>query len=638
MRNILFFVMMAASLSSQAQTLFTYGTKKVDKKEFWRAYSKNNNGATDEKSIREYLDLFIRFKLKVQAARDAKLDTLPNIQNDIAAFRAQMIEQFMRNQGSSKELVTEAIERSATEIELAHIFIGYDADSAKAKAAIDKAYSQLQTGADFSTTARTLSTNDYVKATDGYIGFVSAFSLPYAAENVVYSTNVGAYSKPVAGKNGYHIFKVISKRPSSGKLKAAQILIALPANATREEIATARTKAEMVHGLLQKGEKFETLASAYSEDKLTYMNGGEMPEFTYTKYDAAFSKAAFGLQKNGDISTPVQTSAGFHIIKRIELIPPVTDKNDPQLVQEMTEKVAADPRINVAIAKQKEQMLKSSNYKPLPYNEQQLWIVTDTMLKAKNYAAIFTANNKKPLFQLGSKTVYASDWLKHVKKLQTSNYTPQQKEYKLLMKQFVDGIAEQYYKDRLEETNEEVGYQIQEFREGSLLFEIMERKIWSIAPTDSAGLLNYYNNNKTKYKWQPSVNAVIFNCADTSVANETLKLMKKDPLKWKEHMELLGGTALADSSRFEFNQLPVTDQPNFKAGTFTPITTNPNDGSSSFCYIINVYNTTEPRSFDESKGLVINDYQLQLEEKWISQLKKNYPVKVNEAVVKSMVK
>ena len=154
MRNILFFVMMAASLSSQAQTLFTYGTKKVDKQEFWRAFSKNNNGATDEKSIREYLDLFIRFKLKVQAARDAKLDTLPNIQNDIAAFRAQIIDQYMRNQGGNKELVNEAIERSASELEVAHVFIGYDNDTAKAKIAIDKAYAQLQTGADFSATSK----------------------------------------------------------------------------------------------------------------------------------------------------------------------------------------------------------------------------------------------------------------------------------------------------------------------------------------------------------------------------------------------------------------------------------------------------------------------------------------------------
>ena len=179
MRNILFFLLMVAATGSQAQTLFTYGTNKVDKKEFWRAFSKNNNGATDEKSIREYLDLFVRFKLKVQAAKDAKLDTLPNIKNDIAAFRAQIIEQYMRNQGSNKELVNEAIERSGSELEIAHVFVGYDNDTAKAKAAIDKAYAQLQTGADFSSTSKTYSTNDYVKSTNGYIGYVSAFSLPY---------------------------------------------------------------------------------------------------------------------------------------------------------------------------------------------------------------------------------------------------------------------------------------------------------------------------------------------------------------------------------------------------------------------------------------------------------------------------
>ena len=115
MRNILFILLMVVGFSSQAQTLFTYGTHPVDKKEFWRAFSKNNNGATDEKSIREYLDLFTRFKLKVQAARDSKLDTLPNIKNDIAGFRAQIIDQYIRNQSASKDMVAEAIERSKTE-------------------------------------------------------------------------------------------------------------------------------------------------------------------------------------------------------------------------------------------------------------------------------------------------------------------------------------------------------------------------------------------------------------------------------------------------------------------------------------------------------------------------------------------
>ncbi len=638
MRNILLIVFMAAAFSSQSQTLFTYGTAKVDQKEFWRAYSKNNNGATDEKSIREYLDLFIRFKLKVQAAKDAKLDTLPAIKNDIAGFRAQILEQFLRNQSTGKDIITEAVERSKTEIEAAHIFVAYDKDSTKAKAQIDKAYQQLQSGADFKKLARELSTNAYVLSTEGYIGYVSVFSLPYNLETILYALPAGSYSKPVAGINGYHILKVMSKRNSAGTLKVAQILIATPANATVEEIAAAKTKAQTVYQLAKKGDKFEDLALQYSEDKMTFQNGGLLPDFSFTKFDATFSKAAFGLQKDGDISEPVQTSAGFHIINRISLTPVKTDISDPLLLQEYTDKVSNDSRINIANARMKEQMQKASGYKALPYNEQQLWTLTDTMLKAKNYASFFKANQQKPLFLLKDKTVTVSDWLRFVKSQQTNPNAKLQLDYKNVMKQFVETTAEQYYKDRLETMNEDFRYQIKEFSEGSLLFEVMERKIWSVAPADSAGLVTFYKANKTKYKWQPSVNAIVFNCSDTSVANRALLLMKKDPLKWKDYMEGFNGTALADSGRFEFNQLPVTEQRDFKTGAFTPVVTNTNDGSSSFCYIVKVYNTEDQRSFDEAKGLVINDYQLLLEEQWISQLKKKYPVKVNEAVVKGMVK
>lgn len=638
MRNILLIVFIAASFSSQSQTLFTYGTNKVDKKEFWRAFSKNNNGATDEKSIREYLDLFIRFKLKVQAAKVAKLDTLPTIKNDIAGFRAQLIEQYIRNQSAGKDMIAEALERSKTEIEAAHIFIAYDTDSAKAKIQTDKAYQQLQAGADFKKLARELSTNAYVISTEGYIGYVSVFSLPYEMENVLYSLPVGSYSKPVAGVNGYHIFKVISKRNSAGSLKAAQILIATPYNATAEETAAAKEKAEMVYQLAIKGEKFEDLALKYSEDKMTFQNGGQLPEFTYTKFDAVFSKAAFDLQKDGDISRPVQTSSGFHIIKRISLKAVSTDLNDPLLLQEYTDKVNNDPRISIANARAKEQMLKTGGYKPLPYNEQQLWALTDTMLKSKNYVSFFKANQQKILFSLKDKTISVSDWLKYVKSQQTNPNAKLQLDYKNTMKQFVENTAEQYYKDRLETVNEDFRYQLKEFAEGSLLFEVMERKIWSVAPADSVALVNFYTANKTKYKWQPSVNAIVFNCSDTSVANRALAMMKKDPLKWKENMDHFNGTALADSGRFEYNQLPVTEPGNLKAGMFTPVIINANDGSSSFCYIIKVYGTEDQRSFDEARGLVINDYQLLLEEQWISELKKKYPVKVNEAVVKGMVK
>jgi peptidyl-prolyl cis-trans isomerase SurA len=633
MRYTLFMILLVISVASQSQTLFTYGTNKVDKNEFWRAFTKNNNGATDEKSIREYLDLFIRFKLKVQAAKDAKLDTLPNIKNDVAGFRAQMIEQYMRNQNATKDLATEAFERSKTEIEAAHVFVAYDKDSAKAKTQIDKAYQQLQGGADFAKTAKEFSTNPSVQKANGYIGYVSVFSLPYEMENLLYSSAPGSYSKPIAGVNGYHILKVMSKRKASGKLKAAHILVAIPANSTPEEKAAAKTKAEMILAKLKNGEKFEALAAAYSEDKLTYMNEGVLPEFTYTKYDASFSRAAFGLQKDGDISEPVLTNNGYHIIKRIS-IKPITDS--PEYMQSLNEAINNDTRMNIAIAKMKQEILKASGYKVLPYNEQELWVVTDTTLKSKNYASFFKANKQKFLFQLTNKKVSVADWLQYAKSQQTGGTTFSHADYKTMLKQFTETTAEQYYKDRLELMNEDFRYQVKEFNEGSLLFEVMERNIWSKAPTDSAGLANYYNRNKAKYKWQPSVTAIVFNCSDTAVTNQAYGMMKKDPTKWKDYMETFGGNALADSSRFEYGQLPVSNQSDFKSGTLTPVVTNPNDGSSSFCFILQNFPGNDQRSFDEAKGLVINDYQLLLEEQWLNQLKKKYPVKVNEAVVKGM--
>ncbi|MBY0478133.1 MAG: peptidylprolyl isomerase [Chitinophagaceae bacterium] len=638
MRYTLFLLIMVAGISSQAQTLFTFGTNKVDKKEFWRAFSKNNNGATDEKSIREYLDLFIRFKLKVQAARDLKLDTLPNIINDIAGFRAQMTDQYIRNQGAGKTMVTEAIERSKTEVEAAHVFIAYGNDSAAAKKEIEKAYRQLQTGADFSKTAAAFSTDAFVKSNNGYIGYLTVFQLPYELENILYGLPNGSYSKPVAAANGYHILKVISKRSSPGNLKAAQILIATSGAATAQEIADAKGKAEMIYQLLKNGEKFEELAVKYSDDKTSYAGGGVMREFNFTTYDVAFSKAAFSLQNDGDFSKPVQTASGFHIIKRLGLKQSAVDVNDPVVQQEYTEKVNADARMNIAIAQMQKQILKASGYTPLPYNEKQLWVLTDTMLKAKNYAAYFKSNQSKPLFKLKDKTVTVTDWLKFAKSrvsVANSNVPP---DYKSLMKEFTETTAEQYYKDRLEMMNEEFRYQVKEFSEGSLLFEVMERTIWSVAPTDSLGLINYYNQNKTNYKWMPGATAIVFNCSDTAVANRAMNLMKKDPSKWKGYMNEFGGTALADSSRFEYSQLPVTGSANLTPGTYTPVVTNTNDGSASFCYIINVFNGNDQRSFDEAKGLVINDYQLLLEDKWINQLKKKYPVKVNEALVKGMVK
>jgi len=637
MRILITVIGLAASFTVNSQVLFRYGSNVVTKDEFSRAYSKNNTGPSTESTVREYLDLYIKFKLKVQAAKDQKMDTLASIKNDVAGFRAQMAEQYMQKLPYRREMIEQAAERSKKRLEVSHIFIEYGADSSLAKAAIDKAAGQLQQGADFAITARTVSTDPYVKATDGYIGYVSVFSLPYDLENVVYALKVGGFSKPAPGKNGWHIFKVTDIQSNNTLIKAAQILLAYAPDASQEERSLVKQKADSLYELLLKGADFGALASRNSNDKFTYQSEGVLPLFNYTDFDPAFAQTAFSLKKEGELSKPFLTSAGWHIIKLIGKEASQTDLKDVEILEQWTQKVNQSERIKVVTAKEKEAIKNASGYKVLAYDQSSLWALTDSMLAAKDYVVFYKTNKKNNLFQLTNQMVTVTDWLKFIKDKKAEAGNNALNGYNELMEAFTESTVTQYYKDHLEKINPDFRYQMQEFFEGSMLFEVMERNIWSVATTDSAGLKNFYLPSAGQYTWKKSASAIIFNCADTATANIIYNKMKQDPTQWKMYSEASNGYSLADSSRFELNQLPI-DEKSIEKGVLSSSVINVNDGSASFCYITLIHPENEQRNFEEAKGLVINDYQLFLEEKWLKEQKKKYPIKIDENVLKTVKK
>ena len=194
----------------------------------------------------------------------------------------------------------------------------------------------------------------------------------------------------------------------------------------------------------------------------------------------------------------------------------------------------------------------------------------------------------------------------------------------------------EYYRKHLELFNEDFRYQIQEFREGNMLFETMERNIWSKAASDSAGLVNYYNKHREKYHWGPSAEVIIFNAAtadDAKRARNSLAIGRN----WRSLADDSDGRLQADSGRFEISQLPIPAGTEIKAGLITEVVANSNDQTASFQQIMKQYPGGEPRSFEAAKGLVINDYQTFLEEQWIETLRKKYPVVINEAAVKQLI-
>jgi peptidyl-prolyl cis-trans isomerase SurA len=175
-----------------------------------------------------------------------------------------------------------------------------------------------------------------------------------------------------------------------------------------------------------------------------------------------------------------------------------------------------------------------------------------------------------------------------------------------------------------------------EFRDGNIFFEIMQQEVWNKAQNDTAALRMIYEQNRQKYNWNKSAVAVIFYCSDEATAKFIYDEVKKDPASWRKVSEEYAEKVVADSSRFEWEQLPSNIASAPKPGMVSAPVVNPNDNSASFAYVVNVSTTPIPRSFNEAKGLVINDYQEILEKTWTDTLRKKYPVKVNEKVLEEI--
>jgi peptidyl-prolyl cis-trans isomerase SurA len=646
MKSILLLLTLACNFSVLfSQTLFTYGNTAVDKTEFLRAYNKNKTAVDDkEKALKEYLELYSKFKLKVKAAQDMRLDTMPQLMNDLLNFRSQIDETYMNNDNALNQLIDEAFTRSQKDVHVIHFFAPTDtkatsADSIKAIKAMQEVYNDLTAGKkEYEKLAADISAK-YVKVKVADIGFITAFSVPYEYENIIYSLKNGEAGKPYRSKKGLHIFKVVDERKAMGKWRIAQILLATPPGDAAENYKLLQQKADSIYLKLQAGEDFAEIAKKYSDDKLTYLSGGNMPEFTTGKFEQPFETAVFKLTKDGEITKPFASPYGIHIVKRLGVTPVKTDKNDVAYMYELKQKVTQDARISMAKDLFTKSVIKIVGYKKnAAVKDAELFRYADSVVAnpAANGAKVFPVSNKN-IYTLAKGTLKGKDWLSFVREYKTNPEIYKGESNTALLEKFVSLKSLDYYKAHLEEYSPEFKYQMEEFKEGNLLFEIMERKVWSSAVNDSAGLVKYYNQNKSKYLWAASADVIIVSCNNQKTAGESLAAIKagKD---WKKIAEESNGNVQTDSGRYELAQIALAEGTPPTPGMITSINVSTTDGTAGFIKILQLHPANEQRTFEEARGLVINDYQNVLEEKWIAELKKKYPVKVDEGVFGALVK
>ena len=626
-----------------AQTLFTVDGTEVGKDEFLKAYNKNNgNQKPSEKSYRDYLDLYIRYKLKVRAAYEARLDTLPAQRTELQNFRAQVAESYLKDETSLDRLIKEVFDRGQEDIALSHILFAFPknptpADTVKAYEKAMTAYALLKKGKKFGEVAREYSDDPSVQRNGGFVGFVTVFTLPYELEGLAYSTRPGQFSKPFRTKGGYHIFRNDGERKALGRIKLAQILLPFPPSATLVARDVVRQKADSVYGLLRNGADFATTARSLSGDNLSYQSGGEIPEFGIGRYDSAFEAVAFGLDKEGAISAPFASAFGYHILKLIAR-KPFPHQFDDAAAAQIKQQVLNDPRIEISRKALLNRIEQQTNFQRADVEDLDLWAFTDSAMRNTGLNSFRGLGYSTVLLSFARQSHYLKEWLDYTRSIRGQRPGGNQAN-KDLFDRWIERMALDYYRNHLEDYNKEFAFQLTEFKEGNLLFEVMQRKIWDKASVDSAGIRNFYETHKDKYWWDASADALLFTCKSRQVADALKARLMAQPITAWRQMTDSGATSIqADSGRYDLTQIPNPDKAVPDASTYTAFATNAADNSVSFAYILTVYRTRSPRNFRDARGFVINDFQNWMEDQWVAELRKKYPVKVDEKVLAALPK
>ncbi len=520
------------------------------------------------------------------------------------------------------------------DIELAQVFVPFskNGDTTEAFAKINEAYSLLKRGQAFTEVVKQFSPDSTLKTKDGNIGYITVFTLPYDAENIVYSLKRGEFAKPYKSAAGYHIFKVLGERPPLGKRKVQAILFATSPSASEEEKQSTKQTADSVYNLIQSGASFADLVAVFNPRT---RNGHGTIEVSVGQYSPDFEQAVFTLQNVGDVSKPFATTYGYNIIKLIEKEPAIGDTDDITTKAAMQEKLKADDRLLIAKQNLQSKWRIATGYQPAQFNKEELWKFTDTALRNGNPTLhVGNVGYNTVLFVFADKKITATNWVRFVQmKLNEKGAKPN---YEQWFPGFISYATVNDYKENIEKFHPELKDQLEEFNDANLLFAAMDKHVWSKASADTMALLKYYQLHKQKYQWMPGASAISVTANNQQVADEIAKKINEQPTNWRYIIESYGSLAQADSNRYEKEQLPVQTDANIKPNSLTPIVPV-NDGKGySFLYITAVHTQPQQRSFEDAKGAVINDYQGVVEDKWIAQLKKKYPVKVNEAVFKSI--
>ena len=524
--------------SNASETVLTVGDEAVSLSDFEHIFMKNNRDSlVTVASLDEYLELFIRFKLKVQAAEALGMDTVATFQRELAGYRSQLARPYMTNNELLQDLVLQAWERKQEEVHARHILVscGSEAsasDTLKAWKRANALRTRITNGEDFDAVARSKGGSDdpSVKDNGGDLGWFTAFQMLYPFEEAAFTTDIGSISNLVRTRYGYHVIEVTGRREARGEIRAAHIMIRLKKGSDADASTKSEAKIGQIYDLLQKGIPWDELALKMSEDASSASKGGELPWFGTGKMIEAFEDAAFGLTEDGQISEPVETSYGWHIIKRLEYRAPASFEASKR---EIEKKVSRDSRSELTRASF------IQNLKAEYAVETQTSSLKGLYRLASRQDSVFYPNHpvtgvkstdrSRTLLTIGSETATVGDFVDHLNTSKIRNASIGGKAVvDEQLKLWSENMLLDYEDVRLEDKHDAFRLLMEEYHDGILLFELTDEKVWSRAVKDSTGLEAFHAATTSDFMWSERADIRAFILADAALAKKVQKAIKKN--------------------------------------------------------------------------------------------------------------
>lgn len=619
--------------------LLTIDDTPITADEFLRIYNKNSSiTAEDKKSVDEYLDLFINYKLKVIEAENLGYDTMSSFIKEMDGYTKQLAKPYLENDDLIDSLVDEAYERSFEEVNVSHILLRLDKnalpkDTAKVYNRIMKIRDRLISGEPWDDVIKDESPNPE-NLIGGDLGWFTVLRMVYPFENAAFSTPVGEISMPVRTEYGYHLIKVNGRRKNRGEVLTSHILVGTPKNPTELEIEAARKKINEAYNALQNGVPWDSVVVKYSEHRASARRRGRLGWLRSGNAPDALLDACFSLD-SGQYSQPVQTQYGFHIIRPEQFKPaPQYERDDENLRKNVFQNSYVR---NLTEAQILNRIKKEYGFKFYDENIDTLFEIVDSSLYKGSWKADVAKNMLKPVFSIGDSTYTQYDVAQYLASIRRySKRTPLLSAVYGKINEFIDEQIKNYEIAQLPSKYPEYKHLLEEYHDGILLFNLTEDMVWRKAVEDSAGLQKFYDELPQKYQWETRIVLTKYTYTDSTLTDKLLKVAKSRRKKGLTAQDISNIICPDDTiSCINFVELKYEKGDNAIADSipWKPKTNRVTlDKDNIVLYYVDAILPPQTKVLSDARGLYTADYQTYLEKLWIDDLRAKYTIKVNEEV------